>query len=90
MSTSSKKITLEDRYAISTNFEHLQKKYKGTGHADISKEEWLRNVRKDQQSHIVLQPSLMSFVSIAQNMSSEEVRIKLLTDIGTNKNPQNK
>ena len=39
--------TLQDRFNINSQLEHLQAKYVGTGHADLHRFEWAVNIHRD-------------------------------------------
>lgn len=63
---------------IQAQIEHLQSKYIGTGHADITKHEWLVNQHRDSISSYVGHPNLISYFAIAQNLGRERVKTNLL------------
>jgi splicing factor 3B subunit 5 len=63
---------------IQAQVEHLQSKYIGTGHADITKHDWLVNQHRDSISSYIGHPNLTSYFAIAQNLSRERVKTDLL------------
>ena len=43
-----------DRYNIFSQMEHLQSKYNGTGHADLTKWEWMVHTHRDSYARFEL------------------------------------
>ena len=43
-----------DRYNIFSQMEHLQSKYNGTGHADLTKWEWMVHTHRDSYARFKL------------------------------------
>ena len=80
-----------DRYNIFSQMEHLQSKYNGTGHADLTKWEWMVHTHRD--SYARFSPSkinqlifvfssyighgdLLSHIAICENESRARVQVK--------------
>ena len=63
---------------IQAQNEHLQSKYIGTGHADISKHDWVVNQHRDSIASYIGHPNLTSYFAIASNQSRERIRFNLL------------
>jgi len=70
--------TLSDRFNINSQIEHLQAKYVGTGHADITKFEWMTNVHRDSYASYIGHHNLLAYFAVAQNESIGRVRYELL------------
>jgi splicing factor 3B subunit 5 len=54
--------------------EHLHRNYAGTGHADISKYEWLTNQHRDTISSHLGHHSMPMFLAVAKGESIGELR----------------
>eukprot|EP01083_Nonionella_stella_P285243 970951_1 len=67
-----------DRYNIMAQLEHLQSKYVGTGHADITKHEWLQNQHRDSYASYIGHQSMLHYFSIAENESIGRMKYKFL------------
>lgn len=70
--------TLGDRMNINAQIEHLQAKYVGTGHADISRFEWALNMHRDSYAAYIGQHSLCSYFATVQNESVGRVKYEML------------
>lgn len=64
-----KMATLQDRFNINSQLEHLQAKYVGTGHADLGRFEWAVNVHRDSYASYIGHHPLVSYFAIAENES---------------------
>ncbi|EFA81224.1 splicing factor 3B subunit 5 [Heterostelium album PN500] len=69
---------MSERESLNSQLEHLQMRYVGTGHSDISKYEFLTNQHRDTYSSYVGHNSLLSLFAIAENESMGRVRFNLL------------
>lgn len=69
---------MADRYNIHSQLEHLQSKYVGTGHADITKYEWIVNQHRDTYASYVGHHNLVEFFAIAENESKARVKFSFL------------
>ena len=58
--------------------EHLQQKYVGTGHADVTKYEWAVNQHRDSYASYIGHYPLLSFFAVAENESTSRVRMNFL------------
>ena len=67
-----------DRYNIMAQLEHLQSKYVGTGHADITKHEWLQNQHRDSYASYIGHHAMLHYFAIAENESVGRMKYKFL------------
>jgi len=67
-----------DRMNINRSWEHIQQKYVGTGHVDMSKFEWASNVHRDSIASHVGHANRLLYFSVAQGESVGRVRYELL------------
>ncbi|KAK4770393.1 hypothetical protein SAY87_030925 [Trapa incisa] len=58
-----------DRFNINSQLEHLQAKYVGTGHADLSRFEWAVNIQRDSYASYVGHYPMLAYFAIAENES---------------------
>ncbi|GJP41393.1 hypothetical protein CLOM_g8327 [Closterium sp. NIES-68] len=58
-----------DRFNISSQLEHMQARYVGTGHADTAKYEWAVNIHRDSYASYVGHHPLLAFFAVAENES---------------------
>ncbi|KAE8798734.1 hypothetical protein D1007_25915 [Hordeum vulgare] len=58
-----------DRFNINSQLEHLQAKYVGTGHADLTRFEWAVNIQRDSYASYVGHYPMLAYFSIAENES---------------------
>mmetsp|Transcript_54068 Transcript_54068/g.131250 ORF Transcript_54068/g.131250 Transcript_54068/m.131250 type:complete len:93 (+) Transcript_54068:257-535(+) len=58
--------------------EQLKARYVGTGHADISKHEWMTNQHRDTYSSIIGHYDQLSYYAVAQNKSIGRSRLDFL------------
>mmetsp|Transcript_2003 Transcript_2003/g.5965 ORF Transcript_2003/g.5965 Transcript_2003/m.5965 type:complete len:91 (-) Transcript_2003:1165-1437(-) len=70
--------TLQDRFNINSQLEHLQAKYVGTGHADLQRFEWAVNIARDSYASYVGHHPMLEYFAIAQNESIGRVRYEFL------------
>ena len=59
----------------------IRNKYPNTGDADTTKHEWLTEQHRDTIASIVARTDHLLWLSVAENMSSHELRNKLLEDM---------
>ncbi|RRT74308.1 hypothetical protein BHE74_00004467, partial [Ensete ventricosum] len=62
-------IQASDRFNINSQLEHLQAKYVGTGHADLSRFEWAVNIQRDSYASYIGHYPVLAYFSIAENES---------------------
>lgn len=70
--------TLAERFNINSQIEHLQAKYVGTGHADLTKFEWLLNIHRDSYASYVGRHNMLAYFATVQNESIGRVRYEFL------------
>ncbi|KAJ8459159.1 hypothetical protein OPV22_032085 [Ensete ventricosum] len=62
-------LKASDRFNINSQLEHLQAKYVGTGHADLSRFEWAVNIQRDSYASYIGHYPVLAYFSIAENES---------------------
>ncbi|KAI1722033.1 splicing factor 3B subunit 10 (SF3b10) domain-containing protein [Ditylenchus destructor] len=67
-----------ERFHVLAQLEHLQSKYVGTGHADISRWEWITNQHRDTNASLIGHPDLLSHVAVVENETRARARYNLL------------
>jgi splicing factor 3B subunit 5 len=70
--------TLAERFNINSQIEHLQAKYVGTGHADLTKFEWLLNIHRDSYASYIGHHNMLAYFAVVQNESIGRVRYEFL------------
>ncbi|EJD03745.1 SF3b10-domain-containing protein [Fomitiporia mediterranea MF3/22] len=70
-------MSSELRYTANTQLEHLHARYTGTGHADMTKYEWLTHQHRDTCASIVGHPTLASYLAIADGESIGRVKFEM-------------
>lgn len=70
-------MSSELRYTANTQLEHLHARYTGTGHADLSKYDWLTHQHRDTLASIVGHPTLSSFLAIADGEAIGRVKFEM-------------
>nr|GMC47413.1 Splicing factor 3B subunit, putative [Ipomoea batatas] len=58
-----------DRFNINSQLEHLQARYVGTGHADLTRFEWAVNIQRDSFASYVGHYPMLAYFAIAENES---------------------
>ncbi|XP_057783511.1 uncharacterized protein At4g14342 isoform X1 [Salvia miltiorrhiza] len=58
-----------DRFNINSQLEHLQAKYVGTGHADLTRFEWAVNIHRDSYASYVGHYPILAYFAVAENES---------------------
>ncbi|KAK6153944.1 hypothetical protein DH2020_013583 [Rehmannia glutinosa] len=58
-----------DRFNINSQLEHLQAKYVGTGHADLTRFEWAVNIHRDSYASYVGHYPMLAYFAVAENES---------------------
>jgi splicing factor 3B subunit 5 len=80
--------SLQDKFNLNNQLEHLQMKYIGTGHADLTKQwvvlvlfsassvfsEWVTNQHRDSLASYIGHTSLAAYFAIAENESIARVK----------------
>jgi splicing factor 3B subunit 5 len=67
-----------DRFSINKSWDHIQSKFVGTGHSDITKFEWASNQHRDTIASHIGHHDMLSFFAVAQNDAVGRVRYQLL------------
>ncbi|XP_037423125.1 uncharacterized protein At4g14342 isoform X1 [Triticum urartu] len=70
-----------DRFNINSQLEHLQAKYVGTGHADLTRFEWAVNIQRDSYASYIGHYPMLAYFSIAENESIGRERYEFMQDI---------
>ena len=70
--------TLSDRMSINSQIEHLQAKYVGTGHADLTRFEWAINIHRDSYASYIGHHNMLAYFSTVENESSGRVKYEFL------------
>ncbi len=68
----------QDRFNINSQLEHLQSKYIGTGHADLTRFEWAVNIHRDSYASYVGHHPMLAYFAIAENEAIGRVRYNFL------------
>ena len=58
-----------DRFSFNKSWEHIQNKFVGTGHSDMTKFEWAANQHRDTLASHVGHYDMLSYFAVAQNDS---------------------
>jgi splicing factor 3B subunit 5 len=66
--------TQSDRLSINSQIEHLQAKYVGTGHADMTKFEWALNIHRDSYASYIGHHPLLAYMALVQNEAIGRVK----------------
>lgn len=69
--------TLQDRFNINAQNEHLAAKYVGTGHADTNRFEWNVNIKRDTYASMIGHHSLSAYQAIGENESIGRIKYNL-------------
>lgn len=64
--------------SLGKNWEHLQTKFVGTGHPDLTKHEWATNHHRDTFASLVGHVDQLSYVAVAENESLSRVKYTML------------
>uniref|UniRef100_A0A452ZLN2 Splicing factor subunit n=1 Tax=Aegilops tauschii subsp. strangulata TaxID=200361 RepID=A0A452ZLN2_AEGTS len=67
-----------DRFNINSQLEHLQAKYVGTGHADLTRFEWAVNIQRDSYASYIGHYPMLAYFSIAENESIGRERYEFM------------
>ncbi|KAI5479787.1 splicing factor 3B subunit 5 [Pseudohyphozyma bogoriensis] len=70
-------MSSELRSSASTQQQQLFARYTGTGHADMTKYEWLTHQHRDTYSSIVGHTPLLYYTAIADGEASARVKFEL-------------
>ncbi|EJU00072.1 splicing factor 3B subunit 5 [Dacryopinax primogenitus] len=67
----------ELRYTANTQLEHLHARYTGTGHADITKYDWITHQHRDTYASIVGHPPLLSYLALADGEATGRIKFEM-------------
>ena len=67
-----------DRFNRNRSWDHLQTKYVGTGHADMTKFEWAVNHHRDTMASHIGHHDFLSFAAVCENEATERARLTML------------
>ncbi|KAF8559940.1 splicing factor 3B, subunit 5 [Imleria badia] len=67
----------ELRYTANTQLEHLHARYTGTGHADLTKYDWVTHQHRDTLSSIVGHPPLTSYLALADGEAIGRLKFEM-------------
>lgn len=70
-------MSSELRYTANTQLEHLHARYTGTGHADLTKFEWVTHQHRDSLASIIGHPPLLSYLAIADGEAIGRLRFEM-------------
>ncbi|KAL7419531.1 hypothetical protein Q5752_005442 [Cryptotrichosporon argae] len=68
----------ELRYTANTSLEQLHARYTGTGHADVTKYEFVTHHHRDTLASIVGHPPLLAYLSIADGECQARERFEVI------------
>jgi len=69
-------MSSELRFTATTQTEHLHARYTGTGHADMSKYDWLTHQHRDTSASIIGHYSLSQYLAIADNEAIGRIKFE--------------
>eukprot|EP00753_Platysulcus_tardus_P005429 PLAT13310.1.p3 GENE.PLAT13310.1~~PLAT13310.1.p3 ORF type:complete len:100 (-),score=21.54 PLAT13310.1:548-808(-) len=64
--------------SLNRQWEHLQVKYVGTGHADTTKFEWALNVHRDSTASHIGHHDVLTYMAVAEGESIGRTRYEML------------
>ena len=76
-----KMATAADRMSINSQIEHLQAKYVGTGHADLTRFEWALNIHRDSYASFIGHHNMLAYFATVQNESIGRVKYDFLQKV---------
>eukprot|EP01080_Neovahlkampfia_damariscottae_P010914 gene10914-3619_t len=71
-------MSSKDRSNVQNQLEHLQNKYVGTGHPDLTKFEWMVNQQRDSYASYIGHRSLLYYMSVAENQPIAKTKYEFL------------
>mmetsp|Transcript_9093 Transcript_9093/g.10895 ORF Transcript_9093/g.10895 Transcript_9093/m.10895 type:complete len:94 (+) Transcript_9093:74-355(+) len=72
---------MTERFNIHSQLEHLQMKYVGTGHPDITRYEWVVNHHRDSAASYIGHHHMLLMFGTAENESMGRVKHRLLAQM---------
>ncbi|KAL8292090.1 hypothetical protein RQP46_001556 [Phenoliferia psychrophenolica] len=67
----------EIRNTANSQLQQLHARYTGTGHADLTKYEWLTHQHRDTYASIIGHPTLLNFTAISDGEATGRVKFEL-------------
>lgn len=64
--------------SLSKNWEHLQTKFVGTGHPDLTRHEWAVNHQRDSYASHIGHADMLAYFAAAQNQAVGRTRYELM------------
>ncbi len=64
--------------SLSKNWEHLQNKFVGTGHPDLTRHEWATNHHRDTFASLLGHPDMLAYCAVAENVSVGRMKYTML------------
>lgn len=80
-SPSSQATTLQDRFSINSQIEHLHARYVGTGHPDTSRFEWALNIKRDTYALYMGRQDIAAYHSVAENEGIGRVKFNFMQNM---------
>jgi len=69
---------MADRYNLQAQLDHLQQRFIGTGHADLTRYEWAVNQHRDSLCSYISHEGLLDFFAIAYGQTRQRVRYNFI------------
>jgi splicing factor 3B subunit 5 len=66
-----------DRFSINKSWEHIQNKYVGTGHGDMTKFEWLTSMHRDSIASYLGHNDMVTAMAVAKGCSVGRMKYEL-------------
>jgi len=64
------------RFNFASQWEHLQSKYVGTGHGDLTKHEWVTNQKRDTYASFIGHNHILNYFAIVENEAVGRMKYK--------------
>lgn len=64
--------------SLSKNWEHLQSKFVGTGHPDLTRHEWAVNHHRDSYASHIGHADMLAYFAVAQNQAVGRAKFMML------------
>eukprot|EP00467_Chlorarachnion_reptans_P006671 CAMPEP_0114509270 /NCGR_PEP_ID=MMETSP0109-20121206/13110_1 /TAXON_ID=29199 /ORGANISM="Chlorarachnion reptans, Strain CCCM449" /LENGTH=93 /DNA_ID=CAMNT_0001688391 /DNA_START=52 /DNA_END=333 /DNA_ORIENTATION=+ len=72
---------MTERFNIYSQLEHLQMKYVGTGHPDITRYEWVVNHHRDSAASYIGHHHMLTMFGVSENESIGRIKYRLLQNM---------
>ena len=70
-------------FQIHAQLEQVYRKYQGVGNADTTREEWMREIRRDTLASHLASHSRLLYLATASGKSVARVRVELLEQLAS-------